>query len=256
MCSEIINYLKQHWNIITYCLILFLMIIILLIFFKVDINCGKITRHSIIGWGMENNTIFASLEVGLLSFLATIYTNNRTIKLMKLSLKGTAELKTELELELLLHTFYKKLDKKDEMLTFIHIFDLINGHESEFKIIAPQSHNKMRKFITILMDDLDKNIGKNEISAKYVILDLISLIIERKENKICIKKIYNFNKIWNPAKFNNEYQIEPNKENLRDIINKIDNPELRAIIMNVFNDYCKLCKEFIEDLEKELKKLD
>lgn len=257
MCSKIINFYKQHSETIIYCLIICLMIIILTLFFEVDIPCGRITYHSISGLGMENNTIFASLEVGLLSFLATIYTNNRTTRLMRLSLtENTVKLKTELEEELLLYRLYEKLDEHDEILTCIHIFDLINKNESEFKIIAPQSNETFIKFLTVQIEELDKNLTNNKISANKIILDLISLCINRNENKICIKKLSEFNELWDSSKFNGEYELEPNKKNLKDIINKINNEDIKNDTMTIFNEYCNLCKELIDNLEKELKKFD
>lgn len=256
MCSKIKNFYKQHSETIIYILIISLMIIVFVIFFKVDIPCGKTTHHSIIGLGMENNTIFASLEVGLLSFLATIYTNNRTSRLMRLSLtENIIKLKSKLEEELLLYRLYEKLNAADEIYTFLNIFDLINEYDSEFKIIAPQSDKTLKKFLTNRIDDTDKNLTDNRIYANLIILELMSLSISRKENKICIKEIPNFSELWDSSKFNGEYELEPNKKNLKDIINKINNENIKNDTMTIFNEYCDLCKELIDNLEKELKKL-
>lgn len=257
MCSKITNLIKQPSEIITYCIIIILMILILIIFFKVDITYNEVTYHSIIGWGLENNTIFASLEVGLLSFLATIYTNNRSIKLMKLTLTGdTIKLKSQIEDELLLHRLYEKLNQNDEILTFLNIFDLIDKNDSEFKIIAPQSQSKLIKFLTIRIEELDKNLTNNETTANIIILDLIKLCINRKENKICVKELSGFDELWDSSKFNEEYQFEPNKKNLKELINKINDNALKNETIAIFNEYCELCKDVIKSLEKELKKLD
>ena len=257
MCSKIKNFQKQHSETIIYCLIICLMIIILTVFFEIDIPCGNITHHSILGLGMENNTIFASLEVGLLSFLATIYTNNRSMRLMRLSLtENTVKLKSKIDEELLSYRLYEQLKKHDEISTFLNIFDLIDKYDSEFKLIAPQSYETLKKFLTNRIDELDKNLTENRVCANLIILELISLSINRKEKKICLKEIPNFTELWDLTKFNNEFQYDANKENLKNIINNLNNENIKNETMAIFNEYCKLCEEIIDNLEKELKKFD
>ena len=154
----------------------YLTIIILMIFFilisvpiHTTIENNVTNHHSIIDLGFASAII-----VGLLGFLITMYTNDKNLKVLKLSLiPETVYVKTELENLLIGYYINQKYHPPDEILLLIKILNIKSEYEVIFRLLAPDSYEKLRYLFRELFENLKKSDKIPEKNAKFIINEIL-----------------------------------------------------------------------------------
>lgn len=193
--KEIPNILiNNKWHIA----ILILIITIFLIGFPIDTKVeNNITSyHSLVDLGIADYGFSSAIIVGLLGFLATIYTNDKNLKLTKLSIiPETLTVKTKLENLLISYYQDQKYHPPDQILLLIEILHVKSEYETIFRLLAPNSYKKLRYLFMELFEDWNESDEIPETNAKNIMNEIL----------------------WSIA--NEEYHIEEDGREIRDYEN-------------------------------------
>ena len=245
----------------TYWLILILIFFVILLFFPINTEYYTNYKiyHSVIDLGFADYGVFSALIVGLLSFTATIYTNDKNLTINKLSAlpEDYLNLIIKLENKILFYNLKNNINYIDLILTFFEILQLWNEYDKAFRLIFPKLHRELMDFFTENATfDLHPTIP--ERNAQLIICDIkINLMNtlrknkhewEIKDSKDCTDEIL-FDNIGNTIDLEfNTYSLEKYLENIKGIKSKKYAKE-KYLEMNLF------IEEFIEKLDKEIKKI-
>lgn len=240
-----------------YLIIVILALINFALFFsmKYEIN-GNIGYHAFIDLGIDNNTVFAALMVGLMTIFVTIYINNQNLKILKFSLAPNAfQLKTNIEYELLFYQRFDEYGAADELETFIRIFNLFLNNKSNFRLIAPHTYEYI--LFEILMykaRDLDRDLPQiNEVSI-MIIRSLGKLILLDEKTKIPVKDIEFFDKYWSNTHFNKDLELKISKKDVGVFFESINDKKIREEILILYGEVLDLLKNVILILDSEMKR--
>lgn len=183
--------LKNYWYIFT------LIGVVFLLFFPIEKTYDKtfIIYHSLIDLGFADYGVFSALIVGLLGFLATIYTNDKNLKIMKLTSNSDEYLTllTKLENIFLFYNIHISLNDNDLIITFMEIIELWKKYQNTFRLIYPKSYSAITQFFTEDITNTE-NLEKYERNAEMLILDV---------------KLYILNKIATPEQ---SFKLKDSKE--------------------------------------------
>ena len=243
-----------------YIIILFFAVIDVLLFLslKFDIN-GKVTYHSIINWGIDNNTVFAAIMMGLATVSATIYTNNKNLKVLKFSvMPNTFQLKTNLEYELLFYQRFVKNDDADELITFVKIFSLFINNRSNFSLIAPKTYKDIIfKVLMYKTMEMDRGLSPSKEGAVKIIRTLGKLmLIDEKTKLVPINNIEFFDKYWDGVNLIEGYELKITKRNVGLFLENIKDDEIRKETLILYDDVLMLLRSVLNQLDSELKILN
>lgn len=178
-----------------YIAILILIITIFLIGFPIDTKVeNNITSyHSLVDLGIADYGFSSAIIVGLLGFLATIYTNDKNLKLTKLSIiPETLSVKTELENQLISYYQNQKYHPPDQILLLIDILHVKSEYETIFRLLAPNSYKRLQYLFMELFEDWNESDEIPETNAKNIMNEIL----------------------WSIA--NEEYHIEEDGREIRD----------------------------------------
>lgn len=244
-----------------YLLILILILIIFLLFFPITTEYSNNYKiyHSIIDLGFADYGVFAALFVGLLSFLATIYTNDKNLNLMRLSYlpEENLTLIINIENELLYNNLSKNLSGYDQILVFIKLLKLFMKYENAFRLTFPKLHRDIMKFFT--KDAVfERNSEIFEKNAQIIITDIkLSILNEIRENKK-ERKLKDSKFCNDKTKFyniNSETTLEINTDNLKKYLENINGIKSKECAFRKFFEMNEFIKTFIENLENETEKI-
>ena len=250
-------YIKQFIK--TYWIILILTVIVFLLFFpiKTEYLANYNIYYSIIDFGFADYGVFSALIVGLLSFTATIYSNNKNLNAMKLS--GNSEDILTLVISIENAIAYQKLEKNfssyDKILTFIKLLEIVFRYENAFKLLYPKLHKNLMDFI-FENSILDFNSKIPEKNAQIVMCDIKLRLLDEirptkrgiklKDTKLCVDNL----KFYNVEE---EINIEFNTKELLKHIENISGTESKKYSKKKFNDFNKFIDKFIDRLDEETK---
>ena len=243
----------------TYLIILILTLIVFLLFFpiKTEYLTNYTIHHSIIDLGFADYGVFSALIVGLLSFTATIYTNNKNLNLIKLSSNSEDILTLIIKIENSIT--YQKLEKNlssyDRIQTFINLLKIVFMHENAFKLIYPELHKDLMNFISE-NSVLDLNSKIPEKNAQIIMCDIKLKLLDEigpnkkntklKDSKLCTDdfKFYNIEEM---------IDVEFNTKELLKYIENIKGCESKKYSKKKFSEFNKFIDRFINKLEEETK---
>lgn len=250
-------WLRCNW-IYVFIVILALLDFLLFFSFKFEVD-GAIAHSAVIDCGVDDNTVFSALIVGLATVFAMVYTNNQNLKALKFSIMPNAfQLKTRIEYELL---FYRRFDKNedgDELETFAQIFALFLNNGPNFRLIAPNTYEYI--LFNVLMynaKEYDKLGSGPKKDAIKIIRSMGKLIfMDGKTKSVSVKDIEFFDKYWNNDDFKEDYELNVKKREVGIFIEKINDEDVRKEALVLYDDVLKLLKKGIQLLDSELKLLN
>ena len=249
------EYLIKYWWIIIS------VIIVIVLFFPINTEyyINYKIHHSIVDLGFADYGVFSALIVGLLSFTATIYTNDKNLNINKLS--GLPDdylnLIIKLENKILFYKLKNNINHTDLILTFFEILQLWNEYDKAFRLIFPKLHLELMNFFTENATFyLHPTIP--ERNAQLIICDIkINLMNTIRKNKhewriknskYCTDEIL-FDNIGDTIDLEfNTSCLEEYLENIKGIESKKYSKE-KYLEMNLF------IEKFIEKLDKEIEKI-
>lgn len=247
----IISNLKKYWYIILFIIIVFLL------FFPIQTTYDEPFKiyHSIIDLGFADYGVFSALVVGLLSFTATIYTNDKNLKITKFTILPDEYLTFTVNLDKILkfHDAKRNFKEYDIIETFLQILRLWNKHQKIFKLIYPELYDDLMKFI---IGDLHNIIySKNyEQNAELIIADIKIQIMDE------IKNIKNKHQLVDTKFCSDEVKIddlettidiELTEQSLIEYINNIKGKKTKEITLLKFKEFLEFIEIFIERLKNE-----
>ena len=152
------------------------MLIVFLISFPThtEVDNNTTIHHSVIDLGIADYGFSSAIIVGLLGFLATIYTNDKNLKLTKLSLvPETLSIKTRLENLLIGYYTDQKYHPPDQISLLIDILNIKSEYEVIFRILAPKSYSKLQYLFQELFEDYCESDDLPERNAKCIINEIL-----------------------------------------------------------------------------------
>lgn len=239
-----------------YLVLVSLMLLDVLLFLPIPcVMNGELCYNTLISIGIPDATIFTALMVGLFGFFATIYTNERNLKIMKLSvMPNTFQLKSNLEYEILFYRYFENLGVEDELSTFNRIFNLFLNNGPNFRLIAPKSYeNILFKLLMFHSKELDEGLpAEKEASVKIVRSMGKLILIDESKILFSVKEVYSFDKFWDIAKCGGDYELNIRNMDVKSFIESINNDKIREETLILFDEIVILLKNFINLLESEL----
>lgn len=166
--KKIMLWINKKYAVIL-CLIIFFVLISFPVTTEVDNNITY--YHSVIDFGFADYGFSSAIIVGLLGFLATIYTNDKNLKVTKLSLIPEKTLFVKTELENLLINYYtdQKFHPPDQILFLIKILNIKSEYDVIFKLLAPNSYNRFRYLFFEFYEDYEEQDTIPQHNSKYII---------------------------------------------------------------------------------------
>lgn len=248
--------LKRYWY------IFILIIIIFLLFFPTQTTYYQNFKiyHSIIDLGFADYGVFSALIVGLLSFTATIYTNDKNLKAIKLTTLPEDYLDLTLSLELLFveHNMKRNNENYDLIETFIKFFALWKSHKAVFQLMFPRLNKEL---LDLIAENLlkQKNNKQYIANAQKIMLDIKLCILgetesdedpyKLRDNEKCTDEI-------NVEKLDGELDINPSITSLKEYIKKIKGPETRKETEKLFLEMLTTIEKYLSELEEETKRFN
>lgn len=243
-----------------YVVILIFAILDVLLFLPIKFEVeGKIVYHALIDLGIADKTVFATLIAGLATVCAMVYTNNQNLKALKFSLMPNAfQLKTRMDYALFFHRHFEKKDDSDELDTFAQIFALFLKNNSNFRLIAPNTHEYI--IVKVLMykaEEYDKLVSGPKKDAIKIIISMGKLIfMDGKTKSVPIKDIEFFDKYWNNDDFDEDYELNVRKIDVGIFIEKINDEDVCKEALVLYDEVLMILKKGIQLLDSELKLLN
>ena len=275
---------KRYLTIIT------LMLIIFLISFPThtEIDNNATIHHSVIDLGIADYGFSSAIIVGLLGFLATIYTNDKNLRLTKLSLvPETLSVKTRLENLLIGYYTDQKYHPPDQISFLIKILNIKSEYEVIFRLLAPKSYGKLQYLFQELFEDYCESDDVPERNAKSIINEILwsvaneeYLIIEDGQEleeykdehlsyidaKIRCKNEFQFPQndtmpLTDLSKYCEDIEFEDisdkveicmNKQQIVDYINRLSEVETRELTLEKFEKINLMLDDIFKELQNEL----
>jgi len=273
-----------------YLAILILILIITLISFPIttEIDNNVTTHHSIIDLGIADYGFSSAIIVGLLGFMATIYTNDKNLKMTKLSLiPETLTVKTRLENRLIGYYMDQKYHPPDQISFLTDILNIKSEDEVIFRLLAPKSYRRLQYLFSDSYEDWYESDEIHERNAKSIVNEILWAVFNEKyhieedgrtvegydyENFTYIDaKIRCENKFQYPlnddmpltdlSQCSDDVEIDEvpdtveiymNKQQLLDYINTIPQIETKELALEKFEKIIQILDDIFKELQNEL----
>lgn len=246
-------YLKIAHKKYTILLILCILLIFLL-FFPYFTEYSKDIKiyHAILDLGVADYGLFAALLVGILSFYATMKTNEKNLKMTKIAIMNEKFVELDIKLDICFMDikFKENSDDPDEIDNFITILKIWNEYRNVFKIIYPKLDDKIRNFFKYEFKKYP-NLPLYKRNSERIILDINAMIMSEiidSEIDYHIKDIsqcYDTTDIENMKNLNEHLKIT--KKSLLNYINNIPGEKTKEETLKKFyenlNSMQKLTKK-------------
>lgn len=273
-----------------YLTIVILILIFILISFPIhtEIKNNITVHHSAIDLGIADYGFSSAIIVGLLGFIATIYTNEKNLKLTKLSLiPETLSVKTKLENLLIGYYMDQKYHPPDQILLLIKILNIKSEYEVAFRLLAPNSYIRIQYLFQELYEDWSETNSIAENNAKNIMNEILwavanenyqiledGQIVEEYENenlsyidaKIRCKNPFQFPQndampLTDLSKCNDDIEVENiyeeveicmNNQQILDYINTLHPCKTKELTLEKFEKINSILDDIFKDLQNEL----
>lgn len=273
-----------------YLTIISLMLIIFLISFPVttEINNNATIHHSAIDLGIADYGFSSVIIVGLLGFLATIYTNDKNLRLTKLSLvPETLSVKTRLENLLIGYYTDQKYHPPDQISLLTDILNIKSEYEVIFRLLAPKSYSRLQYLFQELYEEYCESDDVSERNAKDIINEILWSVANEEyqiledgqeleeykdehlsyiDAKNRCKNEFQFPQnddmpLTDLSKYSKEIEVEDisdkieicmNKQQLLDYINLLSDVETRELTLEKFEKITIKLDDIFKELQNEL----
>lgn len=228
-------------------------IIIFILFFPAHetVVNNETMFSTFVGFKLKDGSIFTALLIGIATILTTLYTTERSYKIMRLSSipDKSTNLLLNLEFEFNEYDIYKQKNRADEIILFIRILKYWREHQKAFRLLAPMFYKDFVDFISTpeIINKRDQNFEKNSKYVINAILTQITNIALEKDNETFYflnpSQIKDFYDIKQKGNMKHCYiEIKLDKNNLNEYITEINGEKTRICCIEKFEKLCnKIC---------------
>lgn len=261
----------RQWEIFL-CVGIISAVVLFIIFYPINealTNENLITNNtiftSLIGFKVKDESTFTALLIGISTILITLYTTERSYRLMRLSSipDKSADLILNIEFEFNEYNLYKQKNRADEIILLIQILKYWREHQKAFRILTPKFYKNFVKLISTseIINNNDFNFEKN---SKYIINAILTQItkiaLEKDTDSLCFIDPYQIKDnidIEQKGSMKHLYiEIKLNKNDLNEYINAFNGENTKNCALEKFETLCDEICSLLNNLKTELEEYD